>query len=937
MFIKNVSVLGTTLMLSSSFVAPGLSVKAAADSLDEGNKSQLQATETPSNDGSGLLLTSIEADTLIDAQKNELKLSVDLDVTRSTELDTIIQVSPNTLLYVPEDESRDILDETGKKVGEYEVDPTLNQIKMMFSESGFTKVSFEALVGLKKTEMSEQTIVLSIASNMVKHSVIVENQEQPLDEKDTNETEEDTGLDVGNVEETGNSDDESTEEETKETENKTEETKELEKEELTAESDSEESSSEAESSEVESSEVVEKETTESSETESMVPEQTTEETKEISSSKEETETKTETNSQGPAKAKAATATVANNPLKMKAPVKQKAVEQPKKERTMASTYSVTPQGRFIEETAVHAQAVAGTNDLYASVMIAQAILESGYGTSGLSSAPNYNLFGIKGSYNGQSVTMQTWEHFNGQDVIINAQFRKYPSYKESFEDNARVIKNTSFSPGNYYYSGAWKSNTNSYQDATAWLTGRYATDPNYNNKLNHLIVTHNLTQYDGKSSGSNHGNSGGVVNKPQTKPQAKPQTSNGSQYSVKSGDTLYGIALTYGVSVANLKAWNKLSSDTIYVGQRLTVTNTNTSTKPSKPAEKPKPKPKPVEKPVTETKPKPSNNHHYVIKSGDTLYGIGLEKGVSVANLKAWNHLSSDVIYVGQTLVLKGTTSANSKPGTNTSKPAAKPKPKPKPVTKPSAKPKQPTVGHTHTVQRGDTLYGISLTKGVSVANLKAWNNLKSDMIYPGQTLQVKGQKQTASKPQSKPNTPKPQATSKNHTVQRGDTLYGISSKYGVSVSNLKAWNGLTTDMIYAGQTLAIKGQKKQPVKQQTVAKQPNKPASRPTSQHTASYVVKSGDSLYSIATANKTTVSDLKKANNLSSDLIHVGQRLSLNKTKATAQTQKVGKQTRHVVSSGDTLWGLASKYHANVKQLKDWNNLSTDIIYKGQSLRVS
>ncbi len=140
--------------------------------------------------------------------------------------------------------------------------------------------------------------------------------------------------------------------------------------------------------------------------------------------------------------------------------------------------------------------LASANDLYASVMIAQAIVESGWGNSALASAPNYNLFGIKGSYNGQSVTMPTSEYVNGQWMTVNAAFRKYPSYKESLQDNVTVLKTTSFQPGVYYYSGAWKSNTNSYKDATAWLTGRYATAPNYGATLNNVIETYNLTQYD---------------------------------------------------------------------------------------------------------------------------------------------------------------------------------------------------------------------------------------------------------------------------------------------------------------------------------------------------------------------------------------------------------------------------------------------------------
>ena len=130
------------------------------------------------------------------------------------------------------------------------------------------------------------------------------------------------------------------------------------------------------------------------------------------------------------------------------------------------------------------------NDLYASVMIAQAILESGSGQSGLSSYPHYNLFGIKGSYAGQSAVMQTWEDDGaGNAYTINDAFRSYPSYYESLQDYVAVLKQG-------HFAGAWKSNTSSYQDATAALTGVYATDTSYYAKLNNIIETYNLTQYD---------------------------------------------------------------------------------------------------------------------------------------------------------------------------------------------------------------------------------------------------------------------------------------------------------------------------------------------------------------------------------------------------------------------------------------------------------
>lgn len=145
---------------------------------------------------------------------------------------------------------------------------------------------------------------------------------------------------------------------------------------------------------------------------------------------------------------------------------------------------------FIESISEQARHIAAQNDLYASVMIAQAILESDSGQSALSQAPNYNFFGIKGDYNEQSVTMETWEDDgNGNTYTIDAQFRSYGSQAESLEDYAQLLQQD-------IYAGVRKSNTRSYQDATAALTGTYATDTSYGTKLNQLIAQYGLTIYD---------------------------------------------------------------------------------------------------------------------------------------------------------------------------------------------------------------------------------------------------------------------------------------------------------------------------------------------------------------------------------------------------------------------------------------------------------
>ena len=152
--------------------------------------------------------------------------------------------------------------------------------------------------------------------------------------------------------------------------------------------------------------------------------------------------------------------------------------------------------QFLKKIADDAREIGQKEGIYASVMMAQAILESGSGNSLLSSEPNHNLFGIKGSYKGSSVTFNTLEQdSSGQSYQIRAQFRKYPSYKESLEDYADLIKN-GLTGNPDFYKPTWKSETKDYKEATKYLEGRYATDRQYSQKLNAIIEAYDLTKYD---------------------------------------------------------------------------------------------------------------------------------------------------------------------------------------------------------------------------------------------------------------------------------------------------------------------------------------------------------------------------------------------------------------------------------------------------------
>lgn len=155
--------------------------------------------------------------------------------------------------------------------------------------------------------------------------------------------------------------------------------------------------------------------------------------------------------------------------------------------------AATYQQEFLDKAIPAATTASSKYGTYTSVMLAQATVESAWGQSGLAQEPNNNLFGIKGSYNGQSVNMNTGEYGNGGYYTTNARFRKYPSYTESFEDNGALLRNQM---GNYY-SGTWVENSNNYAQATQnGLQGKYATDPNYAKTLNSVIATNGFDKYD---------------------------------------------------------------------------------------------------------------------------------------------------------------------------------------------------------------------------------------------------------------------------------------------------------------------------------------------------------------------------------------------------------------------------------------------------------
>ncbi|WP_462410331.1 C40 family peptidase [Neobacillus sp. Marseille-QA0830] len=271
-------------------------------------------------------------------------------------------------------------------------------------------------------------------------------------------------------------------------------------------------------------------------------------------------------------------------------------------------------------------------------------------------------------------------------------------------------------------------------------------------------------------------------------------TAHAATYKVQSGDSLWKIANTYQTTVNELKALNNLSSDRIYVNQVLNVSGTTAAAAPAQ---------------TQQT----SSATTYTVVKGDALIKIANKYHVTVGELQQWNNLSSTLIYAGQVLNVSAPGSSSS-----TSAPVAAPATQPA-AAAPAA---QTSTAGEYTIVSGDSLSKIAAKFNTTVQELKTLNGLTSDRIYAGKTLKVPGQTSSTpavTAPAAVTPAPTPVAGSE-YTVQSGDTLSKIAAKYGTTVQELKTLNGLTYDMIYAGQTLKVPSQSAAPTSDSSLASQ---------------------------------------------------------------------------------------------------------------------
>ena len=609
---------------------------------------------------------------------------------------------------------------------------------------------------------------------------------------------------------------------------------------------------------------------------------------------------------------------------------------------------------FITEIATYAQPIAQANDLYASVMIAQAVVESGWGSSALSQAPYYNLFGIKGSYQGQTVYMDTLEFLNNQWVNKKEPFRQYPSFAESFNDNAYVLRNTSFGNG-YYYAGTWKSNTKSYTDATACLTGRYATDPGYAGKLNNIIIiaTYGLTQYDtpasgnaggGATTGGNNTGSAGSTGGSSNSGNTNSGSATSTTYTVQSGDSVWGISNKFGITMDQLIQWNNIQNNFIYPGQKLTIkgsqengSSTNNSGNNTNSSGN-----------AGTSNGGQTTGAKYTVQSGDSVWKISNDHGITMAQLIEWNNIKNNFVYPGQQLIVSngGSSNAGANTGSNTGNTSGS--------SSSSSSSSNTASGTKYTVKAGDSVWSVSNKYGITMAQLIQWNNIQNNFIYPGQQLTVSNSgstNSTSGNTGSSTNTNNSSSVNTGssssqgtYTVKAGESVWSVANKNGITMDQLIEWNNIKNNFIYPGQQLIVKGGTSANTNtgSTTSAAKPNTPNTSATTSTSSTgntmYTVKAGESVWSVANKHHITMDQLIEWNNIKNNFIYPGQQVIVKKgsSQSTNQQSVTGSKT-YTVKSGESVWSVADSHGITMAQLIEWNNIKNNFIYPGQTLIVA
>jgi len=402
-----------------------------------------------------------------------------------------------------------------------------------------------------------------------------------------------------------------------------------------------------------------------------------------------------------------------------------------------------------------------------------------------------------------------------------------------------------------------------------------------------------------------------------------PEGKSPIKYTVKSKDNLIDISDLFKARVSDIRNWNNLPyTSTVHVDQELTIYVPNDKVEYyssiNNMSENEKGKILFVNSGNT------SVEHR--VRSGETISSIASKYGVTISQIREWNNLKSNHLVRGRKLVInpdedRKLTSSGSHSNGNTVK---------------------------YKVRRGDSIGKIADKFGVTISQVKKWNQISSNKIAYGKVLIIHGKDAASS---IGDNTTHKTSNIIRYTVKSGDSIGKIAGNFGVSIDDLKQWNNLNSDKVVVGKALSIhsemevsksnKGNSKKDVSDQEISIKTKKNIG----SKSITYKVKRGDTLGKIASENNITVKELKSLNDLEENKLTAGQKLIIgessteNKTSNSSKksvSKKGSEEKVYRVKDGESLWTIAKKNNVPVADIITWNNLKNDKVKTGQRLKI-
>ena len=280
---------------------------------------------------------------------------------------------------------------------------------------------------------------------------------------------------------------------------------------------------------------------------------------------------------------------------------------------------------------------------------------------------------------------------------------------------------------------------------------------------------------------------------------------------------------------------------------------------------------------------------NYIVKKGDTLYGISNQYGVSVTELAELNNIKGSNLDIGMVLKIPD------KLGNN------------------------PNNMFMYTVKQGDTLYGISRKYNTTVQEIMNLNYLKDINLKPGMIIRIP-EVYTKEEEMYIP-------TYINYVVKNGDTLYSIANNNGISVDMIIKDNGLVDNNLKIGQILRLRYSETIDNVEECFGQDYTPPNNI---MNVEIYTVKKGDNLYNIAKKYNTSVPNILSFNNLTTSNLSIGQVLKI------PSSSNIYNETIYTVKKGDSLYSISKKYNTTVENIKQKNNLTNNNLQIGQKLII-